>query len=145
MTEQRTIVSPLLKALKLIPGVVAYRIHASLPLKRMRGAGKGLPDIAVVLRGVPLFFEAKRPKGSRYEDGQLEKHEELRRCGARVEVVRSVAEAIAVVREILASASPRALVSNEVVGDGGVGAPPSPVSQPSRPVQDRKGVSRAGE
>lgn len=101
MSEQATITSPLLKALRGIPGVVAYRIHASLPTKRMRGAGAGLPDIAVVVRGVALFFEAKRPVGGRYQPGQLAKHAELRRAGARVEVVTSVAEGIATVRNIL--------------------------------------------
>ena len=72
---------------------------------RVRGgylqlAQEGMPDIGAVVSGVPVLFETKTRDG-KLSAHQTLLHEHLRRAGARVEVTRSVAEAVAVVRQIL--------------------------------------------
>lgn len=106
MSETSSIVTPLIKALNAVPGVFAHRVFTGTAAVRrgyLHGAEKGTPDIHVTVRGMSLWFEAKAPKGGRVSPEQLEQHERLRRAGARVEVVTSVAEGIAVVREVLGS------------------------------------------
>lgn len=104
MNETSSIVTPLIKALNGIPGVFAHRVlsgNAAVRGGRVHGAEKGTPDVHVTVRGMSLWFEAKLAKSGRVSPEQLAQHARLRRAGARVEVVTSVAEGIATVREIL--------------------------------------------
>lgn len=93
MSETSTIVTPALRALSRIPGVIAFRLPASTGSYRIRGAGTGAPDIGCVVNGRALFLEAKKP-GEEPSADQLKWHEDARRAGAVVVVVRSVAEAV---------------------------------------------------
>lgn len=100
MSETSTIVTPALRALARIPGVIAFRLPASTGSYRIRGAGAGAPDIGCVVNGRALFLEAKKP-GEKSRPGQLRWQEDARRAGAVVVVVHSVAEAVAAVRSLL--------------------------------------------
>lgn len=105
MSETSTVVRPILDALNGVPGCVAYRIHSGKVKVRggwMHLAEEGTPDIGCVVRGVPVFFEAKAPKGL-VSERQLEWHGQARRAGAFVFIVRSPASAVDVVRKILAN------------------------------------------
>lgn len=151
MSETSEVVRPTIDALNRIPGVFAYRVHSGKVKVRngwMKLADSGFPDIACVVQGAACFFEAKKRRTKNaaivFKKDQLSTHDTLRRCGARVVVIESVAEAIAVVREILSGETARASVMNEV-GPATIGVAASPVSQPILPTTDRKGVSRAGE
>lgn len=101
MTEQSDVTSPLVKALNAIPYVWATRLHSGV----VRGGRQhlckpGTPDVLAVVNGAPIFFEAKASDG-RVSDVQLEQAMLIRAAGAVVYVVRSVREAIEVVRKIL--------------------------------------------
>lgn len=54
----------------------------------------GLPDIVGVYRGRFFAFETKMPEGKGPSTIQLHVHERLRTAGARVDVPRSVADAL---------------------------------------------------
>lgn len=54
----------------------------------------GLPDIAGVYRGVPIFIETKMPDGGQPTRVQELRHTQIRKAGGYVTVVRTVAEAV---------------------------------------------------
>jgi len=103
MSETSTIVTPALSALNGIPGVWARRLQSGQV--KVRGAwmhlgAKGAPDFFAVVRGKAVFFEAKLPK-ELVTEVQLSEHGRIRRAGGVVHVVRSVREAVDVVRAML--------------------------------------------
>lgn len=62
------------------------------------GQRKGLPDLEIIHQGIPYFLELKTPKGrlSAYQEAEIEA---LRNAGAKVFVVRSLAEVHAIFGE----------------------------------------------
>ena len=70
--------------------------------KFMPDYARGWPDRIVVLPGVLVWVETKRPVDGRLSPGQLVAHEDLRRLGQRVEVVWTKEQAEALV-EMLTS------------------------------------------
>jgi hypothetical protein len=63
---------------------------------------RGWPDRLVLLpRGLLLWVELKRPQGGRVSGAQRVAHEDLRRLGQRVELVRSKEEVDALMEELL--------------------------------------------
>lgn len=101
MSEQSDVTSPTLAALSRLPGVWAMRVHSgSARGGKQRLAPVGTPDLLAVIRGVAVFLECKAPKKNA-SPGQIEQHRRIRLAGADVVVVRSVHEALGVVREIL--------------------------------------------
>lgn len=103
MSETSEVTGPTVKALKRIPGIDAWRVQSGiLPMggRYVHCAPPGTPDILVVIRGRVLYLEAKTETG-KLSPVQVARHKELRSVGCRVEVIRSVKEAIAIVREML--------------------------------------------
>ena len=103
MSETSTIVTPALCALNGIPGVWARRLQSGQV--KVRGAwmhlgAKGAPDFFAVVRGRAVFFEAKLA-GEKTTPEQVAEHRRIARAGAQTFVVRSVREAVDVVREML--------------------------------------------
>lgn len=87
---------------------IGCRVHENIVVRhgrRATGAGTGSPDLLVAVPGVRpkwaehVWLELKTPTG-RVRPGQTEWHAEAARAGERVHVVRSVAEAIAVVTDL---------------------------------------------
>lgn len=80
-------------------GAVVIRIQSGtirLPGRYMRLAERGTPDLFVAWRGTQLFLEVKDQ--GQVHGNQAAMHDALRANGARVEVVWSVAQALAFVR-----------------------------------------------
>jgi hypothetical protein len=103
MSETSEIVAPTIAALNKIPGVVAYRIFTgSLAYfgRYISGARKGFPDIGAVIAGRAIFFEAKTETG-KVSNEQERLHDRLQRAGARVHVIRSVADALHIAKDAL--------------------------------------------
>jgi len=104
MSETSEIVGPAIKALNAIPGVVAYRVFTGKAKVRggyVNGAPEGFPDIGVVIRGRPIYLEAKLEAGGITSLEQLKMHDRLRRAGAEVHLIKSVGAAIAVAQKAL--------------------------------------------
>lgn len=109
MSENDSITRPLYDAINAIPYCVAHRLHSGkVQVRRgwMQLEPKGTPDVLALLRNAPtemhwpVYFETKALDGAERES-QLKRHRQLRAIGLRVEAPRSLAEAMAVVREIL--------------------------------------------
>lgn len=104
MSEQSTVTGPIIEAISALPGCAAWRQHSgrkNLGGRWIHLGPSGMPDIGAVVRGRAIFFEAKLPGKTPTED-QIRMHERLRRAGAEVHVVFSVAQALDVVRGVLA-------------------------------------------
>jgi hypothetical protein len=109
VTENADITRPLYDAINAIPYCVAHRLHSG-KVKVRRGwmqlEPKGTPDVLALLRNGPMqmhwpvYFETKALDGEE-RASQVKRHRELRAIGFRVEVPRSLPEAMAVVREVL--------------------------------------------
>lgn len=107
MSETASIVSPLLKALRALPYCHALRLHSgSARGGRQRLCPPGTPDALVIVRGAPVFFEAKLP-GEKPTDAQLEQAALLRAAGAIVHTIHSVHDGLKVVRELLGTGGDR--------------------------------------
>jgi hypothetical protein len=103
MSETSDVVTPTITALNGIPGVVAYRLHSGRVKVRggyMRNNEPGAPDIFAVVKGVPVFFEAKSATGELSDDQTAEAFR-ISRAGAQVWCIRSVHEALKVARRML--------------------------------------------
>lgn len=103
MSETSEVTRPVIDAINALPECFAYRVHSGKVKVRggwMQLAPKGTPDLFAMVRGVAVHFETKVERG-RLSAEQREMHAHLRRAGARVEVVRSVAEAMTVVRQVM--------------------------------------------
>lgn len=109
MSENSDITRPLVAAIRQLPWCMAHRLHAgSVPTRggRMQLEPIGTPDVIALLRrdaehpAHVVYFETKSP-GGRLTDRQQTTHNWLRAFGHRVEVPRSLAEAMKTVREIL--------------------------------------------
>lgn len=101
MSETSDIVTPVYETLNALPGVVCYRVHAGKVKVRggwMRHNGAGAPDLVVVVRGRTIAMEAKTAKGL-VSELQLQEHGRIRRAGGEVHVIRSVADAMQIVRD----------------------------------------------
>ena len=72
---------------------------------------RGWPDRIVVLPGVLVWVETKRPVDGRLSPGQLVAHEDLRRLGQRVEVVWSKEQAQRLVEMLTAGCTDRHVAS----------------------------------
>jgi hypothetical protein len=109
VSENSTITKPLVAAINALPFCVAHRMHSG-KVKVARGwmqlEPEGTPDVLALLRSSAdrmhqaVYFETKSPDG-RMRPAQEALHTELRRIGFRVEVPRSFAEAMSIVREVL--------------------------------------------
>jgi len=101
MSETSDVVTPTLKALRKLPYVWATRLHSgSARGGKQQLSPVGSPDLLAIVRGVPVFLEAKSETG-KLRDSQTEQAMLLRAAGAVVHTVRSVAEAMDVVRRYL--------------------------------------------
>lgn len=103
MSETSTIVTPSIKALNGIPGVLAYRVHSG----RVKVVGgwmhlgpAGFPDIGCCINGLSVFLEAKLP-GKKPTSQQLSTHLWLRKSGAFVYTIESVHDALDIARRFL--------------------------------------------
>jgi hypothetical protein len=74
-------------------GGFVYKVHGSETMMA------GLPDLAIIYRGVPVYFEVKTPTG-KLSDRQRYVMRELIKRGAVVGVPRSVADASAMLDEV---------------------------------------------
>lgn len=104
MTETSDITRPLVDAIRGIPGCVAHRLHSGKLQVRggwLHAEPEGTPDVLAILLGVPVYLETK-VRGGRVSEAQAKAHRELERAGLRVHVVRSFAEGMTVVRQMLA-------------------------------------------
>jgi hypothetical protein len=114
---QRRIIAALEKV-----GRLVVRVHSGKIRKNgtwMRLAPVGFPDLLVVA-SPPVFIEVKSATG-RLSDDQKRVHDKIRRQGGVVAVVRSSAEALAVVvgkvrPEDLETAEVQALLGGELGG-----------------------------
>lgn len=68
-----------------------YRTKAEAGIAKARGVQAGWPDVLIVFRGRPIFFELKVPKG-RLSPVQKLVHARLSQAGALVHTVRSLEE-----------------------------------------------------
>jgi hypothetical protein len=99
----------IMEALGLLPGVVVWRnsvgtaVYASGARVEYGVGGKGAPDLfcTVLSRGlsIALYLEVKTPVGA-VEPHQRQWHSAERRAGNNVAVIRSIADALAVVAEV---------------------------------------------
>ena len=105
MSETSDVVTPTLRALRNIPGVVAERVQSGTRGGgKMRLASPGAPDIWCICMGVALLFECKAEGGKtkkKTKEAQAEYHERVRRCGGVVLVITKPAQAIEVVRKLM--------------------------------------------
>lgn len=74
-------------------GGFVYKIHGSETMMA------GLPDLAIIYRGVPVYFEVKTATGQ-LSDRQRYVMRQLVKAGAVVGVPRSVADASAMLDEV---------------------------------------------
>jgi hypothetical protein len=99
----------IMAALGLLPGVVPWRnavgtaVYEGGARVEYGVGGKGAPDLfcTVQFRGlsIALYLEVKTPEGS-VDPHQRQWHSAARRGGNNVAVIRSVADALAVVAEV---------------------------------------------
>ena len=99
----------IMDSLGLLPGVVPWRysvgtaVYDSGARVEYGVGGKGAPDLfcTVLFRGlsIALYLEVKTPEGS-VDPHQRQWHSAARRGGNNVAVIRSVADALAVVAEV---------------------------------------------
>ena len=99
----------IMESLGLLPGVVPWRnavgtaVYDSGARVEYGVGGKGAPDLfcTVQFRGlsIALYLEVKTPEGSD-DPHQRQWHSAARRGGNNVAVIRSVADALAVVAEV---------------------------------------------
>ena len=102
MSETSTIVTPLLKALNGIPGVICLRLHAGTTPVRggyIRQNEKGTPDLLVLLPE-PLFIECKLP-GEKLSAEQLRFRGRAQKNGITVETAFDVHQGIGLVTKRL--------------------------------------------
>jgi hypothetical protein len=83
-------------------GCIATANVVCLHRGRPTGLGTGSPDVYVIVPpNSTVWLEVKTPdKASKLSQEQIDLHARWRRGGVRIEVVRSVTEALAVVAEI---------------------------------------------
>ena len=99
----------IMEALGLLPGVVPWRnavgtaVYEGGARVEYGVGGRGAPDLfcTVLFRGlsIALYLEVKTPEGS-VDPHQRQWHSAARRGGNNVAVIRSVADALAVVAEV---------------------------------------------
>jgi hypothetical protein len=99
----------IMESLGLLPGVVPWRnavgtaVYESGARVEYGVGGRGAPDLfcTVLFRGlsIALYLEVKTPEGS-VDPHQRQWHSAARRGGNNVAVIRSVADALAVVAEV---------------------------------------------
>ena len=99
----------IMAALGLAPGVIVWRnavgtaVYESGARVEYGVGGRGAPDLfcTVLFRGlsIALYLEVKTPEGS-VDPHQRQWHSAARRGGNNVAVIRSVADALAVVAEV---------------------------------------------
>lgn len=80
-------------------GIFAFKIHGG-PMMMV-----GLPDIIACVAGRFVCFETKMPDGGKPSAVQEFVHTKIRDAGGAVYVVRSVAEAVQIMRNIDKNAS----------------------------------------
>ena len=85
MSRETAITNTIMKHLRLIEGLWAMKLHGSAYQTA------GVPDILVIYRGEPWFFEVKQP-GEKPSPIQEHIMRKLREAGARARVVHSWAE-----------------------------------------------------
>jgi hypothetical protein len=103
MSETSEITTPAIKAINDLPNCVAYRVQCGKVQVRggwLTGAPEGMPDIGAVIDGTAVYFETK-VRGGKASKAQYEMHARLRRAGASVEIVHSVAEVLTIARQHL--------------------------------------------
>jgi hypothetical protein len=81
-------------------GGFVFKVHGSETMMA------GLPDLAIVYRGVPVYFEVKTPTGQ-LSDRQRYVMRQLVKAGAVVGVPRSVADASAMLDQVDAAVNAR--------------------------------------
>lgn len=81
---EKDIQKRILAFLKSLEGCFAYKI--------ITANINGLPDIACVYKGKPLFFEVKRDSTCKPTPLQMYQHEAIKACGGGVWVVSSLEE-----------------------------------------------------
>ena len=84
MPTEKNITAGIMRYLK-AHGAWAVKLHGG-PFQQA-----GLPDILCILDGVVMFFEVKTPTGKPTMI-QTHCHEQIRKAGGRVAIVRSVAD-----------------------------------------------------
>lgn len=101
MSEQSDITSPLLKALRKLPGVWAMRVHSgSARGGKQHLAPDGTPDIFALIKGRPVFFECKVAHEQMSPDQQSQQIH-ISRAGGFCLCVRSMPQAMKAVRKFL--------------------------------------------
>lgn len=96
MSERSEVTRPLLEALNALPGAMAFRLNSGVAKRGGRTimlCPIGTPDILAVIHGRAVFFETKLGRG-KATDEQIDMHSRLRRTGALVFVVDSVAKGV---------------------------------------------------
>jgi hypothetical protein len=99
MTESSDVTSPLVKALKLIPGLIVQRLHSGRGRRRQLLCIPGTPDILVVAPGGRTLWIETKSKGGRLSPAQREMHDKLRAMGHDVRVAVLWREGVEHVRE----------------------------------------------
>lgn len=61
----------------------------------------GIPDVHILIRGVPFYLEVKRTEDDEPRDLQVYRIEQLRKAGGTAHVVRSLSESKAIVHDRL--------------------------------------------
>jgi len=90
----------ILEALSLLPGVMPIRVNSGSPIRRFRGAKKGTADIVGIVEPGRFFaLEVKAGRRSVCSPEQLAFLELVRKLGGIAQVVRSVDEAIAAIKQ----------------------------------------------
>jgi hypothetical protein len=105
-SETSAIVKPLVDAINGLPGCWATRLQSGLirlPGRAIKLCEEGTPDLFALVKGTPVFIEAKKvgAKAREHEPQQAKVQERLRACGALVHVVTSYHEGMAVIRDLL--------------------------------------------
>ena len=84
---------------------VFERAGAWVVVKHQTGRGvKGVPDLLVTLLAIPIVAEVKRPKGSKFESGQILQLHQAAKAGALAVVLRSRHDAELLVEAVRAAA-----------------------------------------
>ena len=93
MTPEGKVQKEIQKAVKLAGGLV----------RKMRWEGRrGAADLCIMLNGHVVFLEVKKPGGTP-ERHQVEAHARMRKRGARVEVIDTIADGHKLVAELVAA------------------------------------------
>lgn len=97
MTSETDISRAIQRTLRAM-GHLVVRVQAGGQRGRLRLADEGTPDLWCSIDG-GMWLEVKR-EGGRITNAQAKWHAEARARGVRVEVVRSVAEVVELIREV---------------------------------------------